>query len=847
MTRYLHIKSFVGFLFLLLAATSCSNEEEAIVMPSNESLKLQVTTVDNAITRSIDGDNTLNENLFKRLDYYFFAANGETQQLKLLKSETGLTDKTTHTSNIRFSDADLSAIFEDNSDTDGATCYVYVVANLDLDNNTLLSPTTISNQITLGELKKVTFQTEGISMNAKQPSFVMYGGGDLKLNITGDKKTVSGEVIRVTRDAAKVSLTVTNIETQVDVKDDAGNVIASYAPDLEGMYVMFYNGMNKSTIHSLIGQDSHYRPNKPDNGYFTLNNMSPDPDIEGDQHEWRQLVAKGSEPNKNLTHEFPYYTYLTDWREGSGYEDYASYMILVVPWGLLDDDGNVASYLPTYYMIETTPTNRGIYSYYENHYYMININIGMLGSWELPEPVKVEAKYMVVDWGEVDVPATLREGEYLILETDKFTVNNQPSGSIPYISSHKIKSVTVEDVEYLSLKTFQSTHATKNANGTWRTYVGNETFTASAANNILTLNHTISPDQYTRYNVKVKIVNEADLSEEVVFTIYPAIYADLKDGGNVFVNGRFGHVINPPGKNGYGSLSWQPNRTQDGAEANSFRWAIPTHYSALDSYDGIYPSENQFNPRRRNVAGYYGSIYTVSPSAGGGTALDQRKITRITISSFSDADNYYTLRGSNTRHYYMITDPRRDWTSNDGTLTSYIRTRESSYNPNTPELYDGNDAANSPLNANYVSLYNWETYPKLGTDVAEYIAPDVLIVSAWGRHNPYQPYYDQAMYRCATYQEAGYPAGRWRLPTEAELAYFVHLQGEGVIEKLFNTSTQYWASNGRIYRPYNDGSLELRNETYGSSRCVYDIWFWGEDITEPTNVFHPMPTKEYKE
>ena len=101
-TKNLHIKSFVGFLFLLLATASCSNDEEAIVMPSSEGVKLEVTTEDNdkASTRTA-GDNSLNENLFVTLDYFFFRANDDNATLKVRLSEESLADNTRHIYNGR--------------------------------------------------------------------------------------------------------------------------------------------------------------------------------------------------------------------------------------------------------------------------------------------------------------------------------------------------------------------------------------------------------------------------------------------------------------------------------------------------------------------------------------------------------------------------------------------------------------------------------------------------------------------------------------------------------------------------------------------------------------------------
>jgi hypothetical protein len=116
-------------------------------------------------------------------------------------------------------------------------------------------------------------------------------------------------------------------------------------------------------------------------------------------------------------------------------------------------------------------------------------------------------------------------------------------------------------------------------------------------------------------------------------------------------------------------------------------------------------------------------------------------------------------------------------------------------------------------------------------------------------------YFDVAQKRCATYQEAGYPAGRWRLPTLAEIAYIVRLQNEGVIEKMFNSGNPgYWTSSGGIIVANSNMTYtaNYKNTSSGGGggnggspggfvRCVYDTWYWGNKQTLPTHQYHPMP------
>ena len=784
-------------------------------MPSNESMNLQVTMVDNALTRSTDGDNNLNENLFVTLDYYFFASADDTEVLKVHKFETSLSDITSHTYNGKFSDDELAAVFGTNP-SDGATCYVYVVANLD---ETTRASINNNTSITLGALKKFEFQTKDISKNEKQKSFVMYGGDQVTLSITTEgtvtKKSLYGQ-IKVTRDAAKVVLTVTQVKDTVHVADEtieSGYQI--WKSDNEHMYVMFYNGMNKSKIHSQINTGMYYLPDITDPNedcYFTLDKTS------GEDNLWRKLVAaNSSEPNKNLKHQIPFYTYLSDWSEGSGYEDYASYMILVVPWMQVDANGHqVGNYgfQNTYYLIETTPINE--YAYYENTFYQISINIGVLGSFVKPEPVEVTAKYMVVPWGTVDVPGTLREGRYLILETREYTMNNINSASIPYVSSHEITEATVTNVEYLALQTFEETPATHRQDGTWRTYSGSslqldETFTVNTDNNLLTLQHEISPNQYTRYRVTVHVVNAAGLDDTVVFTIYPAIYVSNETGGNTFVNGRFVHVLNAAGSGTGNNLPWYG--------LNNYNWYADETHNNEDFYITTGYGSLRFNLGTNNVV--------------------NQSLTRITVTSFNEEDSHYTLRKDNvnTTFTYKLSDPRVEDASLNSNLTNYIVTARSNRTTYTQS-------------ANQASWSGLATIKK-GSDASDLIAPDFLISSAWGRTQGQNAQSFQTFERrCATYQEAGYPAGRWRIPTEAELAYIFKLQQLQVIANLFQVTNNnaYWASSGWAVNGYNNGVVSFTHtpnvvsSNTAGVRCVYDVWYWGEE-KQTANEYHVMPSK----
>lgn len=805
--KHFHDIKIVGVLTALLALASCAGDEfDSTKNADGPKFGLTVVTNDQVSTRT-PGDDNLNENRFVSIDYFFFAQNHDEDVLLLHKTEgvrndanNTTLDNSTHTYNGPLSASDLIALFGDTDVEDGTTCYVYVLTNLLPSTRAAIESkkTTWGENFSLGILKRISFQDTNISANGKQECFVMFGGGEVSLTTDADTnvRTISGNPIRVTRDAAKVVLTVRSLQEEVEVKDADDNVVAKWKSVPDQMHVMFYNGKNKSNVHSQINAGLHYVPEVNDDCYF---------DLTAKNSGWRNLTAASNdEPYKNLTHAYPFYTYLSDWTEVSG-ADPDSYMILVVPWQQVDVETgeNINAPIATYYQIQTSTTD----TYYENYYYHIFIDVGILGSFELPEPEVIEGSYMIVPWGEKNIDATMREPVYLIVEENEFTMNNVSSGSVPYITSHEITQAYVTQLRYINTNTFNTVTRT-NTNDTdgsvnLQTYVGSETFTVDTQNGLLTLSHTISPSQYTKYEVTVVIKNSAGLEEEVVFIIYPAIFVDIEAGGNTFVNGRFAHVYQPVGGPWYnnGGYSWYTN--------------------------------NQNFPNQGFVTTGYGSLRFDL-----GTGVNNESMTRITVTSFSENDNSYNIRVDNnntsTPYTFKLTDPRVE-SAIKSNLEDYIVTANSSRG-----------------NLRYAAWQNVAGSIMTGSPSNDAIAPEFLICSGWGRTNgenaqPFQTFEK----RCASYQEKGYPAGRWRIPTEAELTFIYRLQELGVIPILFQRqNSAYWASSGRAIESYNATTLTAHFQTHpnvvardrAGVRCVYDIWYWGEKKMSE-NEYHPNPTK----
>lgn len=123
-------------------------------------------------------------------------------------------------------------------------------------------------------------------------------------------------------------------------------------------------------------------------------------------------------------------------------------------------------------------------------------------------------------------------------------------------------------------------------------------------------------------------------------------------------------------------------------------------------------------------------------------------------------------------------------------------------------------------------------YYSTRTDVSNFIAPKFRIASSRGKCSGDMDYND-AKKRCAAYQEYGYPAGRWRIPSEAELEYIAKLSSKGKIPHLFSDSKNYWTATGKSTY-HNNGTIDNTSSIKGNVyvRCVYDEWYWTDTVNK---------------
>ena len=147
----------------------------------------------------------------------------------------------------------------------------------------------------------------------------------------------------------------------------------------------------------------------------------------------------------------------------------------------------------------------------------------------------------------------------------------------------------------------------------------------------------------------------------------------------------------------------------------------------------------------------------------------------------------------------------------------------------------------SNLNSGINGLNN---YKPTAENTQNVIAPVFKIASSYGKTQNMT--YEGAQKRCAAYQENGYPAGRWRLPTKAEIEYLMTLSDKEKIPTLFDpeATAGYWAG-GKLFMVKNNNGLQFvdangttpNNKSYSIggttynvwARCVYDVWYWGDE------------------
>ncbi|MBQ0024940.1 MAG: hypothetical protein KBT00_04365 [Bacteroidales bacterium] len=647
------------------------------------------------ITKATEkGEDKFNENRIQSIHYYFFDETSGT----LVHDNAQIINKT---GEADISLSGISSTIFNNIFSGRTELKVLVVANATTPDGT--STTTMDN-----------IKSTAVTLSAfgKQDNFVMVGEGILTK--TGANNAETSE-ISLKRLASKITLHLIVPDSFID------GAAKEWLPQMNAVQVDF-NNLCKNTLVSGEEAPSTVLSNatrKSTSSDFTKKEILNETDL-------------------SLT--VPVYSYPRGWSNG---DEEAPYLYITLPWKMKTE----ATTADTYYKILLPGTSLD-----PNSWYDITARLGGLGSLVKEGTVTVKNLSVIVDkvWKDAssdgnDTDADLALPRVLVVENNKYIINNQNQIEIPFVSSH--------NCEVIDFSVDQDSHPTE---------MGVQKSSSAVVDNAsrrIKFTHELLNDQSSKpydylifkAHFTLRHSDDPNYSEVIYIEQRPALYIEPFDnaGGyrNVFVD-KYQKTIAPGG------------------------------YNTL--YTGKY---YQIGGRATNT-----NVYTVTASVlTGGFSSNKIGDPRIhepvdfTVSPWKDLENWEQ--------------------GNENSICG---------------------DQNKHLKYYYTS----------GSETSEFIAPSFRIGSAYagtGSTSFSDPYVTYQM-RCATYQEAGYPAGRWRLPTEAELKYCLQLQADGCLgDGIFYDDTFYICATKNVGYQINTSSgvntIEKGN-TPTNCRCVYDAWYW---------------------
>ena len=661
--------------------------------------------------------------------------------------------------------------------TVSGTCQLYVICN---------APLSYSGHTDVPTLKNLVVEND-FTAQTVQASFVMSADELATVTLTTDaqdNRTATGR-IKVSRSAAKIQFFL-NIPAEFE--DESHQV---WEPALDaGVSIDMSNAVKRGKV------DGDYTVQTAD--YVSFGSRAVTELAAGD-------LITGHELYK-YTH-IPFYSYPCAWSDLS---DYATTVVFRIAWRIQGESGYQWKKYQLSPNISTLNLER-------NKYYRTFVNVRSLGGADKESLVVIpECDYEILPWmnesasgGEEGiVPGELIAYKYLVMDHPEQTINNETTVYYSYVSSSPIKSVKITSIKYYD-NSQENPERTQNVN---RTITADEETISTNAGNItvnkenpgyITIYHSLD-NMYSAITINATVTNDDDCTQDITVVQNPSINLLREaESGDVFVNGYFARVANSPFGTRFSQGGNYYYRDPKSTYNNSNAVTMP-------------------NPSRE-----YGTTIYAGATSG---SLSTYYTTEIRISSFNTGNNTYTYTYNNTQHteVYRIGDPRK--------------TTEEVYNSSWslyPYLYY--NGTTQGANADWEQPLKILTTSQAAED-QNIVAPKFLVSSSLNAMiTTGLPTFDQAVSRAAVYQEAGYPAGRWRIPTEAEMAFIVARQQDGTIPDLYVSGSDYWSGSGRLMNISSSGTkitLKDGNNDKQSVRFVYDLWYWGDEPST-TNIYHP--------
>lgn len=672
-------------------------------------------------------------------------------------------------------------------ESNNGNLYAYVIVN---------GPSTpgIDTDTKIAALKQIgidadfTTFTQANGKTYSQTEFVMDGENTVTYDAT--VKKVSG-TINLNRAASKIALFITNLEPFVDGE---GN---TWTPQTTGMSVSFYNGVDASRINVGAVND------RASGNYFSISDKANDTTDDA-RFSFATAASDNSETtnvdeSKAYTH-FPFYSYSSDWGRESN-PDNEAYLSLRIYW----QKEGAAAPEPYYYRVpinlEDYTVNGTTYpgkQLQRNTYYKVLLEVGVLGDKSENSQVTLTPNYIVVDWNDEPVEVQLADYHYLVVEKNFVEMFNEESVTISYESC---ENVTAEIV-YLARPNFTGNTITTNE------YYGEET----NYENDLNFNNTKGTTRVAAPTTKSisSLLYDCELRHNATgkeVTLNHQIQNDNdgdNDTGDYYDSAIYTIVVRLTtdcGLTEYVEIKQYPARYIEGELDNNKNYSYTTN-GVNNSRGTVFI--NGYGGNNKEV-GNRNTWYWVNNTLLGTGYNANPNMYVVTITSFDE-----------NQSDFIIADPRE--TEINNLATSGWTTAPAKY-------------GETPRTLTY--------YYPTRTDNPNFIAPKLRITSAYGRLSGGSVANGNEKRRCAAYQEYGYPAGRWRVPTAAELQYIGKLCADGVIPPLFNNGASYYSATGGYL--FQNGSFRYSGTTANSVRCVYDEWYWTDKCDEYTFTWGDQP------
>lgn len=847
-----HILLFV----VVLLSGSCV--EPLVKEDINANVRLKLVCDESVLTKEGThgmqaGDDK--ENLINWVDFFFFPknANSSTEAIAYFHREVEYT-----------SECDISLTVNPGvfSDEDQGKALVFVLVNYQRD--ALYDE---GDELpTLSELFSWSVKTEFDKpydvVNNEPSRFLMSSGNWVELQ--KDQSGNCEEAISLKRYACKMTVDVKVAESATSETGE------TWTPMLWGMQVYLVDGLNEV---QLSGEYS----NPTDDLYFSYEtNPKPYAKWKGGEAFEPYLPKSG-----DYYCTFPMYMYPQHWEYGSpDAPDKEPYLKLVLPW---KSDKTQRQF---YYKIMLPEDTRTEYKkrFVRNNWYQVNLDIGFLGADTDEKALPINGSFTVKEWqnsGNIAVnQSEVGRSRYLAVERDTVVLYNVPAVTIPYFTSHPVVDITATARRpYFGTKTGNISMG--GTTGTVKTIEGKK-YIVYNYNNIKSwwsntgssivfgreLHNSIMDDAFEYLPLTFEITighadkkTETDYQRTITIIQYPAIYLDqldnsdkkrviTKPNGEQVTVGTTEYMANkvaagipsPPYEGYYGYTfvdggaykvdTYEQGYDGDATRITRFKWEKGKRQPRLNGltdndskkkepFFGLKTFEQRQDYQWRTV------FYT-------GGALEMYGVNVSVLSDDAELPGYGRL---------VLGDPRTDVPDEEVLGYSFIDSASPESNRRLPDregfeeapvlFPETLEAGETERSLKY--YYSTEESERTRTMIAPgYRISSMFSGVEYGGGSTYNVGDIQkkwAKYRCAAYQEDGFPAGRWRLPTMGEIYILAKLSTRGAFPRLFN-SGNYWSANGVINVNTSNGSVSANGGTSGLLRCVYDTWYWGDDQTE---------------